>query len=170
MPVPAGQMRRQRRGCTSPLPFSSRKTHANHCVQTLCQCLNNRETLCKEHCPDYVPTYLVSPAFILYISDQKPLTRYSPVQPNPRRRQRPSQQTHHASAKKSCVCRCGQIHATARMPQNKSATRSAVARRQHFKYVLLPPLTLPSPSPPSSSFLVADANPRSAHPSPAPNS
>ncbi|KAF2254874.1 hypothetical protein BU26DRAFT_527802 [Trematosphaeria pertusa] len=37
-------------------------THANHCVQTLCQCLNNRETLCKEHCPDYVPTYLPCPA------------------------------------------------------------------------------------------------------------
>ncbi|KAF2643400.1 hypothetical protein P280DRAFT_446947 [Massarina eburnea CBS 473.64] len=28
----------------------------------LCQCLNSRESLCKNRCPDYVPTYLPCPA------------------------------------------------------------------------------------------------------------
>ncbi|KAF2738401.1 hypothetical protein EJ04DRAFT_587022 [Polyplosphaeria fusca] len=36
------------------------KCPANDAV-ALCKCLNSRETICKRHCPDYVPTYLPCP-------------------------------------------------------------------------------------------------------------
>jgi len=57
----AGKMRRNQRRRTfiprSVLPADQKLTPTR---QTLCNCLNSRETLCKARCPNYTPIYRVS--------------------------------------------------------------------------------------------------------------